>query len=730
MDEEVLDTIKGKFSVVLYRNPTNSYTVQRFKLYEEDDKMMTVVGYFPEMDHDILYRLFGVYVSHPKYGMQFKVEQYERCMPDDRDSVIAYLSGPNFAGIGRKMATAIVEQLGEHAVERIKENPECLNDVAKMTLRKKEAVLEGLKDEMDEAEQQLRYFTANGLNLRQAMKVQAVYGTELMEKLKENPYRLVEEVDGIGFVTADKLAKKMGYEDDDPLRISAACISFVMEECMRTGNSYVPMDEFQQILERKLAGIPYDFDSILDTLRRNRKIVIEEDRVYHVSQYDAEVSISRFFSLYLNNPMEPIDGETIRDNIDVIEQELGITYQFHQRMAMEMFFEKPVMILTGGPGTGKTTIVRAMVNLCRRMYPTASVSLCAPTGRAAKRLSTLTNHPATTIHSLLKWDLETNTFGKNQDDPLLLDVLIVDEFSMVDAYLFYHLLLAGTKVRKLVLIGDEDQLPSVSPGCVLTDMLKSELFPTVRLTEIFRQKQGSDIITLAHEIRNDRVTEVPQGNNVRFFPCNKFEVRHYVMELVRQALERGYQLEDVQVLAPKYVGVAGIDTLNSMLQSELNPPEFSKREWKVGYRTFREGDKILQLKNDPEQYVFNGDIGVLVEIQFKNENDTGDTRFFVDFEGVLVEYGPDTFSHITHAYCISVHKSQGSEYPIVIMPVVKEYGIMLQKRLLYTGITRAGKSLVLLGEEEAFVHGVQTQDRITRKTTLCERLVRELGDPI
>ena len=721
-----MECIKGKFHTILFHNEDSGYTVRRFRLYDEEDKLMTVTGYLPQLPSDILFKLYGEYVEHPRYGMQFQIASFERVELDDSESLIGYLSGNNFPGIGKKMAQSLVECLGNDIIQKIQTNPDCLDVVPKMTSKKKETLIEGLKNREDSDEEALRFFTLHGVHLKQAMKLQVIYGKDMLGKLKENPYRMVEEVDGIGFQTADKFAQTLGFGLDHPYRMQAACVSFVMEYCMQTGNSYITVDDLKELLERKFKGIDYDFDEVFMTLGMARKLVIEENRVYHVSQYDAESYIAGYLAAFPQTSLPKVEKKDVLHQLELVQNEYAITYQQKQLEAIEMLFDNECMILTGGPGTGKTTVVKAMVNLCKRLYPTATIALCAPTGRAAKRLAELTSHEATTVHSLLRWNLETNTFGKSQEDPLLVDILIVDEFSMVDQWLLYNLLLAGEHIKKLVFIGDENQLPSVSPGCVLKDFMESGYFPFVRLDKIFRQKEGSDIVSLAHRIQEDACVEIPQANDVRFYPCSKFDVKNYVLRLVQEALDRGYPKTSIQVLAPKYGGVSGVDALNVALQKACNPKSEYKRELQVGYRIFREQDKILQLKNQPDDYVFNGDIGILVEIIYPEENDTNQPRMIVDFEGVFVEYGPDTFSHITHAYCISVHKAQGSEYPIVIMPVCKEYGMMVQKRLLYTGITRAKKSLVLLGEPEAFMRGIQTQDFYTRKTTLQKRILEQM----
>ncbi|MEG1462838.1 MAG: AAA family ATPase, partial [Anaerorhabdus sp.] len=412
------------------------------------------------------------------------------------------------------------------------------------------------------------------------------------------------------------------------------------------------------------------------------------------------------------------------ESLQEIQEKLNIQYDPKQMEALNQFFNEDFMILTGGPGTGKTTVVRGMVSIFKKLYPLANIACCAPTGRAAKRLAELTEVDTYTIHSLLLWDLESNTFGKNENEPLFIDLLIVDEFSMVNNWLFYNLVKACVHVKKICLIGDENQLPSVSPGCLLKDLIESSLFPVVRLEHIFRQQEGSDVIELANQIRKGYLDFTKLNQDVAFFETNQFGVKDRVVHIVQQALDKGYELKDIQILACMYQGVAGIDRLNNALQACFNPPSKDRREWKVGYRIFREEDKILQLKNQPDDDVYNGDIGRLVEIIYPQEDPNNTVRLIVDYEGIFVEYSPENFERITHAYCISVHKSQGSEYPIVIFPIVEQHRHMLQRSLLYTAITRAKKSLVLLGSKSVSEEACKTEVK-RRETTLIKRLTGE-----
>ena len=369
--------------------------------------------------------------------------------------------------------------------------------------------------------------------------------------------------------------------------------------------------------------------------------------------------------------------------------------------------------------------MRAFVTLFRKLYPGSTVLTAAPTGRAAKRLAELTNSDSMTIHSMLKWDLETNSFGVTEDEPLCADLLIIDEFSMVDVWLFANLLYASKRIKRICIIGDEDQLPSVSPGSVLRDLIRTERFPLVRLEYIHRQKEGSDVITLAHQIHNAEADFTVLDKDVRFFDCPSTDIKRNILTIVDNALEKGYDVNDIQVISPIYNSNAGIDVLNNALQESINPPSAHKRELKIGYTVFREGDKILQLKNQPDDNVFNGDIGILTEILYASETENRQAVITVCFDDAFVEYSGDNMSNIALAYCISVHKSQGSEYPIVIFPITKRFSFMLQRKLIYTGCSRASQSLILLGDREAFMQGIRAEERHIRRTTLTERIVRE-----
>jgi len=713
--------ITGRLIKTIFHSESNLFTVGVFKLYELNEKDVTVTGYFPKFNKDLLIALSGYYTEHPRYGMQFQVSHYRRILPTDRDSIINYLKSPLFKGIGKGFAEKLVDTFGEDVLNQLKDDITIIRSIKGWTKVKEEALYEGLIL-AGQSEEAMKFFTTHGLGIRNIMRLDRIYGTRVLEIVKENPYRLVEEVDGIGFITADKLAMSMGFEADDPRRLRAALIMMIMNECMRTGDSYVEFEALENLFSKEFSDHQHNFDSILDDCVRQKKIIRQDQRYFHPSQYYNEKFIASYFETYPNEPLDPVEMDDLDKALLEREKRLSIHYDLLQNTAIHTFFSEPITILTGGPGTGKTTVVGAMIDLYKTLYATSSVICCAPTGRAAKRLNELTGTDSTTIHALLKWDLEANTFGKNEADLLALDCLIIDEFSMVDTWLFGNLLKAAKNVKKILIVGDVDQLPSVSPGSVLRDLIDSKRFNTIALQTIYRQKEGSDVIELAHQIRENKVNLEGLTKDIRWIDCSAIEVKQLILDIIDQGLQKGYSVSDIQVLAPMYNRQAGIDALNHAVQKMVNPPSADKNELQISYVTFREGDKILQLKNQPPDDVYNGDIGILLEVIHAKNDENKQNRLVVDFDGRIVEYTSESFINITLAYCISIHKSQGSEYPIVILPVLNEQKIMLQRRLLYTAITRASKSLILIGEKSAFLYGLSRKDENPRKTCLLEYL--------
>lgn len=714
--------LNGKFTYILFHNETNFYTVSRFLINDETEKMITVTGILPDIRLDELYDIYGHYVEHPRYGMQFAVQSFEKQMPASKDAIIRYLSSVQFDGVGRKSAEKIVDVLGEDCLTVLKENPVTIRTVPGLSDKAIESIEKHIHDEEDGMQQLVQFLNIHGIGIKNLVRLHKAYGNKALEKLKENPYRVIEECEGMGFVTADKIGMALGIERDDDRRLYAYMIALVAKMSMDSGDSFVSVNDLKAMWHTKTKEYDDRFDEIVSEAIMHGSLFQKDDRIYSKSQYEAEITISSFLNQFPYVRLENCDSDIMHEYLKSMEKDIGICYDPLQVKAIDSFFESPLSIITGGPGTGKTTVVRALIKLFKLMYPNASSMCVAPTGRAAKRLNEVTHTDSTTVHSLLKWDLESNTFGKNEEDPLEIDLLIIDEFSMVDSYLFSSLLKASKNVRKICLLGDEDQLPSVGPGCVLRDLIASDVFPLVRLNHIYRQKNGSEVISLAHEIRTGSVSFEKYHEDVTFLECEETDIKNQIIRAVKFYLQRNYSMDEIQVLSPMYAGNAGIDVLNNALQEVLNSSDASKVEVKSGYRIFRTGDKILQLKNQPDDDVYNGDIGVIEEIVDAKESEDHKTTIYVNYQDNIVEYKPENFDKITHAYCISVHKSQGGEYPIVIMPFVHRHAILLQRRLIYTACSRAKKKLILLGSKEVFEKGIMSEDRHVRKTTLAEMI--------
>ena len=702
-----MEEYEGIISKVIFYNQENQYIVAAF----ETDYV----------NNDDRYRIKGSYVTHPRYGKQFKVSSYEIILADDRSEIIRYLSSPLFKGVGKKMAERIVDALWEKALTLIKDNPDCLNNIPHVTEIIKKNIV-GVLTSQDYDQQVLSFFMGNGISTRNLPLIQNFYKEKTLDVLQNDPYRLIDDIEGIGFKSVDELAMKTGVEPLDDKRIQAGILASLIDLCFQTGSTYSDYESFYHHFRRMLPECPDDlFAKNLDKIIAN-KVIQEEDRYYPRDLYESETMIAEKFERYLKQSTQSIEDSVIDEKIKRTEELQGITYDEIQKNAIKKFLEESALILTGGPGTGKTTIVQAILKVYRSLYPDEKIGLVAPTGRAAKRLSELTKLEASTIHRLLKWDISTNAFSMNCDHPLDIDLLVIDEFSMVDSLLFSKLLDACGHVHKILLIGDEQQLPSVSPGNVLKDMLLSGI-PHICLQTIYRQEEGSGIVALSHDIRNDHYDSRVFQNyrDIHFTVCPNKDVAQCVQAIVKKAVEEGYDASDVQVLAPMYRGIAGIDALNESLQAIFNPPASDKAEIKVRGKIFREGDKLLQLRNRPDDDVYNGDVGILVEIEKKEDTGLPYDTLIVDFDGQFVNYRTTEFDMLRHAYCISVHKSQGNEFKIVIMSVLPEYSIMMKKNLLYTGITRAKQSLFILGDHSVFIHGLHNNQDEQRRTTLLKR---------
>lgn len=715
----------GYIRNVRFYSETSNYIVAQIEV-EQETNLLVMNGYMNNFNDYDKYIFYGDYEIHPKYGKQFKLDHYEIVLADDEDEVVKYLSSPLFKGIGKVQAQQIVNTLGKDCLSRIKDDKHVLDVVRGMSEVKRDTIYEVLSNN-DYDHEVMQFFMGHGISLKKLGLIQAVYKEKTLDILQNNPYQIIDDIDGIGFNTADELAIKIGGSYDDPNRIKSAIVYSLKQACFNSGSSYQELESIMRVFKKIIYNIDIDsFEKYLEELVEDKKIIIEEERYYYELMYNAEELVANFINSLLTRHVDVFDKKEVERQLGNIQKAKGINYAKKQLEAIDYFLRYPCMILTGGPGTGKTTIVKALLQVYSNLYPQDRIALVAPTGRASKRLSELTGIQASTIHRLLKWDLHTNTFAVNKFNPLDVDVLVIDEFSMVDVVLLSKLFEASARIRKVLFIGDHHQLPSVAPGNVLKDLITAKV-KTIELDEIFRQVEDSGIIQLAHQIINNNINDISifdDYKDINFFRCPNYDIVKNVKKIVKKAIDEGYDNNDIQVLAPMYQGVAGIDALNDALQDVFNPMDNYKRELKIGRKTYREGDKILQLKNRPEDDVFNGDIGTLVEIGIKDNFEFLQDTLIVDYDGNLVEYTSKTFPTITHAYCMSIHKSQGNEFKIVIMAVLHDYYIMLKRNLLYTGLTRAKQALFILGEESAFISGINNSHDNNRKTTLVNRFER------
>ena len=712
----------GYIKKIRFYSESSNYIVALIEV-EQEDKLITMNGYMNNFNDYEKYAFIGDYEIHPKYGKQFKLSEYRIIYAKESEEIIKYLSSPLFKGIGKALATQIVNTLGEECLEKIKEDKHNLDLVRGMTEKRREIIYEALTNG-DYDQEVMQFFMGHGISLKNLGLIQAYYQEKTLEILQNNPYQLVEDIDGIGFKTADELALKTGGTLDNPNRIKAGIIYSIKQYGFNTGSTYCYLDEIKIMFSKIIYNIEeVSFNGYLDELIDEGLIIQRGDKYYYFEMDEAEKNIAEYLKIRINKPDELFDEKEVERLLTNYEKTQGICYAAKQKEALNYFLKSSCMILTGGPGTGKTTIVQALLKVYSVLYPDDRIGLVAPTGRAAKRLTELTGIYACTIHRLLKWDLHSNTFAMNKSNPLDLDVLIIDEFSMVDCLLLSKLFEAGRGINKVLFIGDYHQLPSVAPGNILQDLMEAGV-KTIELDEIFRQAKDSGIIQLAHHIIHNEIENMDlfeQYRDINFFPCINYDVVKNVKIIVKKAIGEGYDTNDIQVLVPMYQGVAGIDALNDALQDVFNPIDEFNDSYQIGRKEYRVGDKILQLKNRPDDDVFNGDIGTLVEICRKDNFEYLQDTLIVDFDGNFVEYTSNTFNTITHAYCMSIHKSQGNEFKIVIMAVLSDYYIMLRRNLLYTAITRAKQSLFILGSSKAFMHGLANYQDSRRKTSLKSR---------
>lgn len=735
--------VTGEVVAIFFSNPSNFYKVILIEVeetngeYTEDEIVIT--GNFGRIQEGASYQFHGSFTNHPKYGVQFKADRYETAQPSSSESLVSYLSGPQFKGIGKKTAEKIVDELGTSCIDAIVENPNVLNQVSGVSKKQKNTIEEVLADEygMQKVILRLNQF---GIENTLAYRIYGKYEERTTEVIRENPYQLIKEIEGIGFTRADMIADHLDIASDSDERIQAAITYALFTDCHDSGDTYVIENHLIQktteILEKSR---PFIIDRELveaniEQLTEDSMIYEEEGRYFLSTLFHAEWGIVSSFEFLLDDENTPINEKVFKEKVSDLEFELDIEYGDSQKLAIKEALESPVFILTGGPGTGKTTVLEGIVHLYAELNDLSldpysykeeafPILLAAPTGRAAKRMKESTGLPASTIHRLLGLTADDEDLMNDNDYVLEGELLIIDEMSMVDTYLANRLFQSVPQGMKVILVGDQDQLPSVGPGQVFRDLIDSGIIPQKELKEIYRQGDGSSIIPLAHEIKHNRLPAdlMEKKKDRNFFPAKSNSVVPIIETIVKKAIERGYTAEAIQILAPMYKGPAGINILNERLQEIFNPNDGSRTEVQHMDTVYRIGDKVLQLQNDPENNVFNGDLGFITSITKAKYTELKTDIITVDFEGNEVDYLRSNWNKITLAYCCSIHKAQGSEYDIVILPLVSSYGRMLKKDILYTAITRASKSLSLIGEPQAFIRSVESQQNL-RNTGLKERL--------
>lgn len=744
--------IKGVPFQMIFHNKENFFTIVRIRVQETNEtlqeKEMIVKGFFPQLHLHEPYLFFGSFQDHPKYGRQYQVDQLRKDLPQTTQGMVQYLSGDLFAGIGKKTARQIVDTLGEHAITKILEDSSVLETVPKLSEEKAANLYDTLMEHQG-LEQIMIALTDYGFGPQLSMKIYQAYEEETLEVIRSNPYQLVQDVEGIGFRRADELGKSLGLSGNHPERVRAGCLHWLDEKALSEGHVYMPVDELLDEVhdlldnpEETVSGD--DIYRQLSEMDEEGKVVMEEERAYLPSLYYAEKGLVTQTKRIIEQRSDPgfSEGEFL-EALGELEERLGLEYGPSQKQAIQQALSSPYLLLTGGPGTGKTTVIQGIVELYAEMYGLSldpkdykaddpfPVVLIAPTGRASKRMNEATGLPAVTIHRLLGWKGSQSGFEHDDENRIEASLVIVDEVSMVDLWLANQLFKSLPDNVQVVVVGDEDQLPSVGPGQVLKDLLASETIPTVQLTDIYRQAQGSSIVQFAHDIKNGRVPEdlrMPRKDR-SFFDCRQGQVVDVVKQVCENAREKGYTPRDIQVLAPIYRGSAGVEKLNDELQALFNPKTAGKRELSFGDVTFRSGDKVLQLVNNPEQHVFNGDIGEIVAISYTKENADRQDQLVVSFDGTEVAYGKQDFNQIALAYCCSIHKSQGSEFPIVVLPVVRGYHRMLKRNLIYTAVTRGKEFLILCGEEKALTYAIRRENEDQRYTMLETKLRERLAEP-
>lgn len=726
-----MQKIIGKIKSTIFQ-ASSGFFVGTFRVKETENeelkeiinKTITVTGLLLEPNEEELFELTGTYQKHDRYGYQFQFQSYDKKMPEGKDAIIDFLASPLIKNCGVKTATQIVNTLGENALELIKENQENLLLVPGMTPKRAANIYISVLAH-SKIDDMLITLKNKGFSISEATKLVKIYQDKTLIFLDENIYYFKE------YINFDKLDRIFLSNHDlyDELRLQECTLEAMERKCNSSGDTFLNINEILDSIKTyfKIILSENDLDNILNALKEKEKIIELEEKIFLSKYYEMETDIAHILTRKLTYPEKKLIH--FNEKLEELEKLLNVKYNNEQKEAIKASLKSQVSIISGGPGTGKTTIVNAITKMFIELYKlspidiTSTIALIAPTGRAAKKLSMSTNLPAMTIHRYLKWNKDTNDFGINEDNKNHHKLIIVDETSMIDTYLFSSLLKGTLESSQIVLVGDTFQLPSVGPGLILNDLVESNMFCFNSLKTIYRQSENSYIPFLAKEIKEHSLDKEfkEKKDDYNFIDCESKKLKELLKKIIEKSIKKGLKVDDIQILAPMYKGENGIDNLNIILQELFNPYSKEKKELAYFDVIYRENDKVLQLVNNPDCNVYNGDIGYIVSIVEKKDGKGAEIT--IDFDGNLVIYNKEDLNNIKHAYAITIHKSQGSEFPHVILPISKNYYKMLYNKLVYTGVSRAKKSLVIIGEEQAFLMAINNDYSTNRQTNLLNKLL-------
>jgi len=712
---EQMESIRGTVERIVFRNEENGYVVAKISAHANDENLTTIVGNMASINVGENYELKGEWTNNQKYGRQFSFKDYILILPTSLLGLKRYLSSGLIKGVGPATAERIVNHFGNKTLEILENDLQKLTEIEGIAEKRLEIIKKSW-EEQKEIKKVMLFLQSYQITTGYAVKIYKTYGNAAIERLKENPYFLIDDVAGIGFKIADKIAQKLGMGANSPDRIKAG-IKYILQEFANQGHCFGLESEIIRFGSELLETDESLIEEALTDLNANEEIIMQSEKIWLPYYYFSELGVCKKLIQLLKYPHQIINID-IRAKIKSLENKYHISFAREQKDAIDQALLNRILVLTGGPGTGKTTTTLGLIELFKELK--FNITLAAPTGRAAKRMSETTGREAKTIHRLLKYSPKNNKFLKNEDNPIRTDVIILDEVSMIDVILMNQLLKAIVPGTFVILIGDVDQLPSVGPGNILKDIIESKVIPVVRLTAIFRQDSRSFIIQNAHRV-NEGKYPMLKGEKERDFYFieeeNPQTASRKIINLCTTRLPKKYKIDpvaDIQVLTPMYKGDVGADNLNYQLREALNP-----RGKQIKYRNniFRVNDKIMQIKNNYDKEVYNGDIGIINKINL-DEN-----TLEVNFYERKISYDFAELNEIVLAYAITVHKSQGSEYKIVIIPVTTQHYLLLQRNLLYTGITRAKDMVILIGTKKALWIAIKNNKTFHRNTLLQERLM-------